>query len=358
MLKELLGPDGPATITITIPMMSVTEVVTPPTYPMPLNGKPIANDADKEGKGSMYDVIDVAGRLCVRLDSPQSQSNRMEQMLKGRHDLIPQIKIKTNRSLLHIADLGHRISDAFLMCTDFAETAQQAIDAYRSGNAYNLAKVAPTSLIFGFWDSRRSGTKCSRVVISEITANDVSVNRKSAQFFATGNMPNDDSDEIVMELGLSDLSEDDLQQLGFKDVPSTNRLGGVFVRGGITRKIVISLETIRQMHSEHQNELQEYILGLSLLASLTPMPAMLRQGCILVPNKEPTVVGNYNNFDHPLPMKQLDITGAMAELWAIAAAQAFVVGGPRECKLCPKAAADWRAMILKKKDAKKAKKVK
>lgn len=345
MFKELLRADGPVKIIINIPMIAGEDVVSPPTYPMPMNGnKPLMCDV-KDGKGSMYDAVVIDGVTRCTLDSIQSQAHRMQEAFKGPYKhLVPQITIDTGKGVLNMIDLGHRACDAFLMCSDLAKTMQVAIDAYRTGDATQIAKIMPTALVYGFFDSRRSGAKCPRVVASEIVANNVSLNRRSAQFFSMGNMPNDISDALLKELELSDLSSDAIQSLGLQDVPSTNKLGGVYVHGTIERKIGINLEPIKAL----DDTIQPYILGLALLSAFTPTKAMLRQGCTLVHAGPPTSVLLYNSgITHTFDPKLDDV---LAETEA--AAKAFGIGESRVCRLCKRAAKDWREGIAGKKPKK------
>jgi CRISPR-associated protein Csb1 len=50
------------------------------------------------------------------------------------------------------------------------------------GNATELAKLAPTTLIFGGWDSRDTQAKCPRIVASEIRSYDVHQLRRSSTY--------------------------------------------------------------------------------------------------------------------------------------------------------------------------------
>ena len=70
-------------------------------------------------------------------------------------------------------DIAHRAADAFVRYSKLGDEVKQAFKSYNLGNANELAKLAPTTLIFGCWDSRDTQTNCARIVASEIRAYDV-----------------------------------------------------------------------------------------------------------------------------------------------------------------------------------------
>ena len=59
---------------------------------------------------------------------------------------------------------------------------QDAFKEVLKGNALKMAKIAPTSLVFGVWDSRDTQAKLPRLVASTIRAFDVQTLTRSAQF--------------------------------------------------------------------------------------------------------------------------------------------------------------------------------
>ena len=90
--------------------------------------------------------------------------------------------IKSSANLL---DVGHRIADGAVRFSGLREEVTTAIEALRDkANAGPLAKLAPTSLIFGFWDSRPETTmyKFGRMLSSTIRATNVDIVKRSAQF--------------------------------------------------------------------------------------------------------------------------------------------------------------------------------
>ena len=163
-----------------MPVEGEGAVIFPPTY------ADIGYNIDTLSDGTRVAMIDSVG----------SQANRMEPIFKDPpYDaLVPQIEIelykKNNgdteytekRSLL---DLAHRIADATVYSSPtLLEHVTKAFSALKQqGNAGPLCRLAPTSLLFGVWDSRGgSGEKRPRLVRSIIRAWDVQPLFAAAQF--------------------------------------------------------------------------------------------------------------------------------------------------------------------------------
>src|SRR5262249_10622112 len=130
-------------------------------------------------------------KVCM-IDSVGSQANRMEPLFKDPpySQLVPQIEIELHsngdftekRSIL---DLAHRSADAVVHSSPtLAPLIANAFTALRQRNdAMPLCCIAPTSLVFGAWDSRGgSGEKRPRLIRSFIRAWDVDVLTSAAQF--------------------------------------------------------------------------------------------------------------------------------------------------------------------------------
>src|SRR5690606_5658167 len=105
---------------------------------------------------------------------------------------IPKVTITGSRvgqGSIDLLEVGHRVGDAVVRYSkvkvtnngkeeekDGFEPFEVALQAYVKGDAAPLAKLAPTSLVFGHWDSRDSATKKStkskarRLIRSEIVA--------------------------------------------------------------------------------------------------------------------------------------------------------------------------------------------
>ena len=163
-LEPVEGPDG---------------VLFPATY---------AAAEDKKVFPGGYNIDPPEGdkNVCL-VDSVGSQANRIEPMF-AKPDyahLIPQISVKAGEKLVSILEAGHRAGDALVRCTALQKDLQNAFKAVLKGNAEPMAKIAPTSLVFGVWDSRDTQAKLPRLVASTIRAFDVKRLRRSAQFSAT-----------------------------------------------------------------------------------------------------------------------------------------------------------------------------
>src|SRR5690606_17519683 len=155
------------------------------------------------------------------------------------------------RSLL---DLAHRSADAVVLASPtLAPEIAKAFQALRNkGNAAPLAAIAPTSLVFGVWDSRGgSGEKRPRLVRSIIRAWDVEILHSAAQFNSVWKAL---SEEQQKELAAEEKKKGklELSAVGLKDAPATFRktdkisqfvggapnpearvLGGVLAKGAI-----------------------------------------------------------------------------------------------------------------------------
>jgi CRISPR-associated protein Csb1 len=125
---------------------------------------------------------------CVLLDSPQSQANRLEELLLAAHrsgklDLpVLEVNIPGHEPVTSLT-APHRIHDAILR--DSLLNSQlfrqsdvgKRIGAARAWNATAFYEYAPTVLLFGSWDSQSgsgvNSAKVPRSLVSEITALDV-----------------------------------------------------------------------------------------------------------------------------------------------------------------------------------------
>jgi CRISPR-associated protein Csb1 len=95
-------------------------------------------------------------------------------------DLVPQITVVAKDQKTNLLDIGHRIADAAVRFSELESEARDAIiKLEKKGNALDLARLAPTSLVFGFWDSRETQFKFGRVLASVIRATNVSIVSRS-----------------------------------------------------------------------------------------------------------------------------------------------------------------------------------
>lgn len=229
------------------------------------------------------------GTKVATIDSVASQANRIEPLFQREpySGLVPQIDITYGENGRYsILEAGHRLGDAIIRSTSLQQAAQQAFKrVLDDGDASAIAKLAPTSLVFGVWDSRDTGAKLPRIVQATIRAWNVERLKRSAQY-----------NPALDYAGLEVFSEDEkkkaegktespLAQRGFVHVPATETHGGVIVRGAIEREVTVNLIALRRLRGGEAGHLRRYILGLSLIAATAPLDGFLRQGCLLVPDR-------------------------------------------------------------------------
>ena len=205
------------------------------------------------------------------------------------------------RSLL---DLAHRSADAVVRASPtLAPAIDEAFQALRTkGNAAPLAAIAPTSLVFGVWDSRGTGEKRPRLVRSIIRAWDVDVLHSAAQFNSVWKaLSEEQQQELEKEAKAKKVKR---SETAFADAPAVFRkmkldipklrdgapnpearvLGGVLAKGAIERDVTINLVALRGVRgkeSTETTEVQKYLLSLALLAATADLELFLREGCLL-----------------------------------------------------------------------------
>ncbi len=293
-----------------LPVEGEGGVIFPPTY------ADIGYNVDTLSDGTKVATIDSVG----------SQANRMEPMFKSTGKdgegkdlnplaaLVPQIEIILNvkekdgekyerrQSLL---DLAHRSADAVVKATPalrkFIDPAFVALN--RHGNAWPLCVVAPTSLLFGVWDSRDgTGEKRPRLVRSIIRAWDVDVLHSAAQFNSVWKALGEEDQDVLKEeekkkgkvkrsvAGLADAPSSfrpDTKAPHFlngSSNPEARVLGGVLAKGSIERNVTINLVALRALRGGNETEakqLRKYLLCLALLAATAELDLFLREGCFL-----------------------------------------------------------------------------
>ena len=144
-----------------LPVEGKGSVIFPPTY------------AQDDKSKSPYTIDTLSdGTKVAQIDTVGSQANRMEPLFRrskpGEPEnwlakLVPQIEIDIdNDRTVSLLDAGHRLGDAIVRSSELAGPAKDAFAAYSErGNASPIAKLAPTTLVFGAWDSRGEGAKIS-----------------------------------------------------------------------------------------------------------------------------------------------------------------------------------------------------
>jgi CRISPR-associated protein Csb1 len=306
-----------------------------------LRQKLLPVEADENGRGVIfpptyadigYNVDTLAdGTRVATIDTVGSQANRLEPIFKsiGRDDegrelnvlasLVPQVEVILHkaggkkgsrkqeaedghiekRSLL---DLAHRSADAVVLASPtLAPEIAIAFEALRNrGNAAPLAAIAPTSLVFGVWDSRGgTGEKRPRLVRSIIRAWDVEILHSAAQFNSVWKaLSEEQKQELEKEAKAKKIK---LSVKGFADAPATFRtdknqfvngapnpearvLGGVLAKGNIERDVTINLVALRGIRGRdavETTEVQKYLLALAVVAATADLELFLREGCLL-----------------------------------------------------------------------------
>lgn len=299
------------------PVQGARGVFFPPTFAATGRGKSdyqidrFARADDPEG--AQKDGV-IASRCTV--DSVPSQANRLEaRLLKYSGTSIPKVTITGSRvgqGSIDLLEVGHRVGDAVVRYSkngdqDGFEPFEAALQAYVKGDAAPLAKLAPTSLVFGHWDSRDSATKKStkskarRLIRSEIVAFNVQKVTKRSQYWSSIDPEVSQELEQILKEAKEAAQEDPntknpASQLGMTDVPAPESPGGVIAFGPIERTAIVALSGVRALATfKASNEagvteiddtktlaLRRYLFALALASAAEPGVWDLREGCILV----------------------------------------------------------------------------
>lgn len=277
---QLLLENGPVALTIREylePVQGKGSVLFPATFAPP---------EDDKDKTPFY----VINNSVALIDTVGSQANRIEPIF-GRDEnkgLVPPVVVKVGERSISILEAGHRAADAVFRFSDMAEQLEKAFASIRDlGDSSLLAKIAPTSLVFGAWDSRGTRVKLPRIVGSVVRAYEVEELKRSAQFFGalekeeTDLMRPHDFEEAAWQKFLS--------RQGLSDNPVKIGPGGVRAKGDVIREATLNLIVVRSLKAAtgpETEKLQKYILGLALLAFYAPAQLFLREGCLLVRSTE------------------------------------------------------------------------
>ena len=334
-----------------IPVEGEGAVIFPPTY------ADIGYNIDTLSDGTKVATIDSVG----------AQANRIEPIFKDSPyaELVPQIEILCgNGKVTTIFDASHRLGDALIRCIksdsdeanafNLPKAAHNAFEALKDRNdAGEIAKIAPTSLVFGAWDSRDTQAKLPRIVQSVIRAWNVEELKRSAQY-------NPSIDYAELEVFTEEekkKQEGDPKSLlakrGFVRVPAVDTHGGVIAKGGIERQVTVNLVALRRLEGKDGEALRRYVLGLSLVAATAPLDPFLRQGCLLVPDPDPDKTAKWSLVKRSGERTTVNLNEQTALSYAKTAADAFGVGPSRRLSFSEKLAKEDA-----KKDANKDKKAK
>ena len=339
-IRELIGDEDLVALTYRQALEPVEgrgAVVHPPTYPVPQSTK----GGGERRSEYMINELEDGVRIC-ELDTVQSQANRMEASYRGPlADLVPRHAVEAGEHRMDLTELGHRLADASIRATELAGAIRAAFESFAAGDPVALARLAPTSLVYGAWDSRDTWVKVRRAIRSRIEAQDVVECTGSAQY--TGAFRRE-------ELGLTAPEWQKGAKAGFAPSPANGRPGGIRVRGGIVQSALVVLGVLRGYRTGAAGELlPAYLLGLALGGLLAGGRRYdLRSGCELVP--EGSVIWRTVGVEGERCAVEVDAQAVLEELRTVAgewsAAAAVELGGEPKVHRFDVAAA--RAMLKKK----------
>lgn len=314
--------NGPVALHLKQKLVPVEEgehaVIFPPTY------ADIGYNIDTLADGTKVATIDGVGSQANRIEpifkssGKDKDGNEKNQLARLVPQIEVEISIKPNkknkdeephvvrRSLL---DLAHRSADATVYsCLTLGPEIRKAFKALNTANdAGPLCRIAPTSLLFGVWDSRGgTGEKRPRIIRSIIRAWDVDVLHAAAQFSSIrktldeGTLSELEKYAKEKKKKLSDVGLDDapavfrrLKGNAAREMPEYRNglpnperrvLGGVLVRGGIERDVTVNLSALRRLEGKNEEEskaIRQYLLSLALVAATSDFDLYLREGCHL-----------------------------------------------------------------------------
>src|SRR5438094_3265146 len=138
-----LADDGPAALVIRehlMPVEGADGVLFPATFAA----------GDNFPGGYNIDSVGDGKNVCL-IDSVGSQANRIEPLFAREKyaGLVPQVTVKAGEKSVNLLEAGHRAGDAIVRCSALQKDLQDAFKTLLKGNAEALAKIAPTSLVFG-----------------------------------------------------------------------------------------------------------------------------------------------------------------------------------------------------------------
>lgn len=273
------------------------------------------------------------GKNVCLIDSVGSQANRIEPLF-AKDDyagLVPQIVIKAGEKRVNLLEAGHRAGDAIVRCSGLKDELQKAFKEVLGGNAEPLAMIAPTSLVFGVWDSRDTQAKLPRLLSSTVRAFNVQKLTRSAQYVPAIEYVN----EGLLEDPTDQKTKNAYAERGFIHVPSSKTHGGVIATGGIRRDATLHLAALRLLTANHDKKktlaLRRYLLGLALTAFTYSPIGYLRQGCNLV--RDPDKQRDFKVVYYDGKREDLQTTHEESLAYAKAAAQEFGIDPQRKIDL-------------------------
>ena len=271
----------------------------------------------------------ISGTVAV-IDSVQSQANRLEAIFnEGEYTkLVPQILIKEEGGSTNLLSIGHRLADAAVLYSSASPIASAAFVAAQHEDFSQLAKVNPTALLLGVWDSRRTGVKIQRALGFSVDANGItSVLDRAAQYRAS--IDSETKSMLQAHLGSDEdgserKTRSKMSEEGFNDIPSFDEGKGGVVAKEIVRRGVLNLSALRK----YAEPLRDYLVGLGLVMLTYPLNHDYRSGTLLVQDaaRPMTMEVVYRNGKR----EAITLTHKDALAFAQEAAKAFGVGENRE----------------------------
>jgi len=308
---------------------------------------------NNRGDASGYNLDHLGdGTSVCQIDSVGSQANRMEPifMRDPYRALVPKVVVKVKgkdgEKDVNLLEAGHRAADAIIRFSSLRKSFEDAFRAIKNqGDAEPLAKLAPTSLVFGAWDSRATQVKLPRVVRSVIRAYDVQPLHRSAQYIP----PFDYVGEGVLDAPQGKTEQDSMSQLGFQHAPAPWTHGGVRANE-IRREATLNLAALRSLNALAKNSLplRRYVLGLALAALTAHQETSLREGCQLVADAGRAAV--WSVVGHDGQREPLHLSHPEVMRFALETSRVFKVGPDSEGTFDAKSA---RAELAQSKEERK-----
>lgn len=293
LIESLLYGQNTVAITLDQPLRPlIGRTVYPASYAAGEGGK---------DKGPRYCITELRNgeNVCV-VDSLPSQANRIEQAWANEAtyaSLFPKVTVEAkladgSTSQRSIMELGHRAADGAVLASDLAEHATKAMrDLVASpASPVALARLSPSSLLMGLWDSRRNSThlKLPRAFSATIEATNVAERVRHAQYNSAWHA-------VTLDKELQDAMKGmKASEIGLDGAPAGDGLGGVEVYGQIRRQAWLSAVPLRSnlalRGTRPENAAHalaaEYVAAMGLLALTMPPSPWLRSGCNLLPEGE------------------------------------------------------------------------
>ncbi len=301
---DWLRNNGPAALAFCrrlLPVEGKDAWIFPPTF-----AQTESPDDEEEGTKGDYQIDNLPegfpNRNVCLIDSIGSQANRMEPLFKGEpySELVPKRVVNmANGDTVDLLDVGHRAADAAIRFSkELGPQIWEAFQLIKTKRDYSkLVALAPTSLVFGVWDSRGTGVKVQRIVKSTIRAYNVTKAKRSATYQAAYEYVDSGLIDSTFDKGSG--KNNPLSQEGFKYSLATGTHGGVQVYGEIRQEALVNLVALRTLTVD--DKLKRYLLGLALVAlSFHDQSTFnLREGCLLCAATKEDFEGKWKcvNFD-------------------------------------------------------------